>query len=265
MGTYLSKSKFERSLKQEPADVARVLPYLSCGAIIQEIMRSLSMKEGTVIRMREMIRERYGSTMIAVMHLANHRTDLITDCPSYVKNVTLDSRGYERAVDVAHDAHLNGDVCLDSDHLTLLRYIALGKSPEQICAEALKCSANEMAATRNRFYKTLGVDAIDYPEGKQCAAVAQGIMFGFLDDADVRKIVKAAPKVHKKSANRGVPDKKATPAYIRRWTEKIREGWSRRTHLIRAGYPEDSEELNEEWTAPVVSTNTLDFCMCEDD
>jgi hypothetical protein len=44
-----------------------------------------------------------------------------------------------------------------------------------------------------------------------------------------------------------------TPQEIRRWTKKIREGWSERTHRLRAGWTVEAADKMGQWTAPIVS------------
>ena len=48
-----------------------------------------------------------------------------------------------------------------------------------------------------------------------------------------------------------------TPQEIERWTKKIREQWSERTHRLRAGWTVEAVDKMHQWTAPVVSTAAL--------
>jgi len=56
-----------------------------------------------------------------------------------------------------------------------------------------------------------------------------------------------------------------TPQEIRHWTKKIREGWSERTHRLRAGWTVDAADRMDQWTAPVVHIDEMHLEMFDDD
>ena len=48
-----------------------------------------------------------------------------------------------------------------------------------------------------------------------------------------------------------------TPQEIRHWTERIRAGWSERTHRLRAGWTVEAADRMDQWTAPVINITEI--------
>jgi hypothetical protein len=56
-----------------------------------------------------------------------------------------------------------------------------------------------------------------------------------------------------------------TPQEIRYWTKKIREGWSERTHRLRAGWTVDAADRMDQWTAPIIHIDDRHLDAIEDE
>ena len=56
-----------------------------------------------------------------------------------------------------------------------------------------------------------------------------------------------------------------TPQEIERSVRRIRDGWSERTHRLRAGWTVDMVDRMDQWTAPVIPIRDLELDFDNDD
>jgi hypothetical protein len=64
---------------------------------------------------------------------------------------------------------------------------------------------------------------------------------------------------------RGPKTHDPTPQEIELRKQRIRDGWSERTHRLRAGYTADQVDRMDQWTAPIIRLSDLSLDLDDDD